>query len=283
LGLNQYFLHLMIGLKRDGHLQGRRVVELGAQQLGDAFLRDSAAQKELAALHGIDAARLPKLPPSADGIAPGAEPHARPFYEALGYEYACLDLDGSPGAIPLDLNYDEAPAEHRGRFDLVTNFGTTEHVANQLNAFKVIHDLAAPGAVMIHELPAQGNVNHGFFNYNPKFFRMLAENNGYETLYLDYRWTEIRPGLPEEVQFQIEQFVSLAGRPLCGVSDAALFVAQRKTRDSPFVPPIDVPAGTVAPNAILAERYAPVFKPRGGIYTALRYLRRAAILLLTRR
>jgi hypothetical protein len=29
------------------------------------------------------------------------------------------------------------------------------------------------------------------------------------------------------------------GRPLCGVSEAALFVAHRKTRDDLFVPPLD--------------------------------------------
>jgi hypothetical protein len=32
------------------------------------------------------------------------------------------------------------------------NFGTTEHVANQLNAFKLIHDLAAKGCIMVHTL-----------------------------------------------------------------------------------------------------------------------------------
>jgi hypothetical protein len=77
----------------------------------------------------------------------------------------------------LDLNYDEVPAENRGRYDLVTNFGTTEHVVNQLNAFKIIHDLTAPGGVMIHELPAQGQIDHGFFAYNPKFFHKLELSN----------------------------------------------------------------------------------------------------------
>jgi len=282
MGLNEHFLHLMIGLKQSDRLQGHRVIEIGAQQLSDAFLRDTAAQRQLAVLCGINPDLLPKLPTSGAAIRPGSEPHARAFYEALGYEYACIDIDGSDDAIQLDLNYDEVPAQYRGCFDLVTNFGTTEHVMNQLNAFKVIHDLTAPGGVMLHELPAQGNVDHGLFSYHPKFFRMLGYNNGYETLFLDYRWTEIRPGLPEEVRFQIEQFVSLAGRPLCGVSAAALFVAQRKTRDGPFVPPIDVPTGTPAPSDVLADRYWPVFKPRGGIYTVLRYLRRAAVLLLTR-
>jgi hypothetical protein len=43
-------------------------------------------------------------------------------------------IDGRPGSIPLDLNYDPAPNESLGKYQLVTNFGTIEHVANQLNA-----------------------------------------------------------------------------------------------------------------------------------------------------
>ena len=39
---------------------------------------------------------------------------------------------------------------------MVTNFGTTEHIANQLQSFKIIHDLAAPGALMLHVVPAGG-------------------------------------------------------------------------------------------------------------------------------
>lgn len=282
MGLNEHFLHLMIGLKTQGKLSGPRVAELGAQQLSDAFLKDRKSIVELAKLHGVDADRLPSLPESAAGIAPGREPHSRSYYEALGYEYVAIDIDGSPNSVPLDLNYDDVPRELLGRFNLVTNFGTTEHVSNQLNAFKIIHDLAATGAVMLHEVPAQGLINHGLFSYNPKFFQKLAESNAYETLFLDYRWTEIRPGLPEDLRFLIERYVSVEDRPLCGISEAVLFVAQRKTHDRPFVPPLDVPVGSRPPSDVIADRYAPVFKPPLRSLTA-RYLRRAASVLLTRR
>jgi hypothetical protein len=61
----------------------------------------------------------------------------------------------------LDLDFDGIPTEHKGKYSLVTNFGTTEHVANQLNAFKIIDELTALNGVMVHELPAQGWFNHG--------------------------------------------------------------------------------------------------------------------------
>src|SRR5205085_2282669 len=111
-----------------------------------------------------------------------AAPMARDFWLWLRFDYAAIDIDDSPGSIPLDLNYDNAPPKEVGRYNLVTNFGTTEHIANQLNAFKVIHELTAPGGVMIHHLPAQGMFNHGLVNYNPKFFWMLARSNGYKFL-----------------------------------------------------------------------------------------------------
>jgi SAM-dependent methyltransferase len=282
MGLNEHFLGLMIGLKEKGYLHGQRVMEMGAQQLSDAFLRDRADQEKLAAMFGKDPAQLPDLPRSAEGIAPGDEPHSRTFFEALGYEYACVDIDGTAETLVLDLNYDDVPPANRGRYDLVTNFGTTEHVINQLNAFKIIHDLTAPGGVMIHELPTQGLIDHGLVAYNPKFFRMLGENNGYETLFYDFRWTEIRSVMTPGMRDEIENYISTIGRPLFGISEAVLFVAQRKIKDTPFVPPLDVPYGTKAPSAVLADRYWPVFKPQGGIKAFRRKLKRLIILMLIR-
>ena len=125
---------------------------------------------------------MPVQPPADDAVAP----LARGFWTWLGCTYAAIDIDGTPGSIPLDLNVDDAPAAARGAFHLVTNFGTTEHIANQLNVFKVIHDLAVPGGVFVHEVPAQGMWNHGLVNYNPKFFWMLARSNGYEVIFMDY-------------------------------------------------------------------------------------------------
>jgi len=285
MGLNEHFLGLMIGLKEKGYLNGSRVMELGAQQLSDAFLKDRAAQEKLGGLFGKAPAQLPVLPGSTAGLQPGSEPYARPFYEALGYEYGCIDIDGTPQALALDLNYDEVPPEYRGRYDLVTNFGTTEHVINQLNAFKIIHDLTAPGGVMIHELPAQGLIDHGLLAYNPKFFRMIGANNSYETLFFDFRWTEIRGVLPINIVAEIESYLSTVGRPLCGISEAVLFVAHRKTRDGPFVPPIDVQRGTQAPSSVIADRYWPTFraKPRNRLHKYYRLLRRAAALWVMRR
>jgi hypothetical protein len=45
------------------------------------------------------------------------------------------------------LNHEPTPQKFVGDFDLVVNFGTTEHLLNQYNAFKVIHDATKVGGV----------------------------------------------------------------------------------------------------------------------------------------
>jgi hypothetical protein len=76
------------------------------------------------------------------------------------------------------------PAEYRCTFDLVTNIGTTEHVTDQINAFRVIHEFAKPGANFLHSVPFAGYFNHGLYNYHPIFFVFLASANEYEIVHL---------------------------------------------------------------------------------------------------
>jgi hypothetical protein len=68
----------------------------------------------------------------------------------------------------------------RGAYDAVLNFGTTEHVVNQFHSFKTVHDLLTVGGFAYHQVPSIGYSDHGYFSYEPKFFRHLAEANGYE-------------------------------------------------------------------------------------------------------
>jgi hypothetical protein len=271
MGLDITDIDLLARLSESGHIQsGHAVVEIGAQQLSDSFLKSREALAHLAALHGIS---LPCPLPSAletTGIVHGnlqhlaAEaPPASQFWTWLGYRYASIDIDGTPGSISLDLNYDDVPEPHRGAYAIVTNCGTTEHVANQLNAFKIIHELAAVGGVIIHNLPAQGMFNHGLVNYNPKFFWMLARSNGYTLLHMNFISQESYYSLPDNVLQSIAPFDANPAERLHGykAADCYLIVALKKVYDTPYVPPLDVPTGTTPPNAVLRERYWSVFKP----------------------
>jgi hypothetical protein len=50
-----------------------------------------------------------------------AEAVFREFWKWLGFDYAAIDIDGSLGSTPLDLNYYPAPNESLGKYQLVTN------------------------------------------------------------------------------------------------------------------------------------------------------------------
>ena len=56
----------------------------------------------------------------------------------------------------MDLNIHFVPADLQSKFDLVTNYGTTEHVLNQMLAMRSIHDLVKPGGLIHHDLPWAG-------------------------------------------------------------------------------------------------------------------------------
>src|ERR1700731_5062951 len=131
-------LPLPMALKRRGYIpNGSAVIEVGAQQLDESFLgakNDIAAPGRFFGITTPPPAFAWTGPRSDTNVLAGA-PLAREFWTWLGLNYASIDIDGSPGSIALDLNYDAVPPEAVGKYGLVTNFGTTEHVANQFNAF----------------------------------------------------------------------------------------------------------------------------------------------------
>ncbi len=165
---------------------------------------------------------------SGTGIA-----SSRSLHEYLGFtRYTSIDIDAAHGAIPLDLNFDDVPAEHRGQYGLVTNHGTAEHIINQANTFKAIHDLASPhGGLMLSVSPFIGWVEHGFFNYQPNFFNALARFNGYEVLGL---WVnhDPRPTLVSLQDDGAKDFCIELGQNYLLVS------LLRKTSDAAFFMPV---------------------------------------------
>lgn len=270
MGFSRIDLELLIRLAEQRYIPlNRYIVEIGAQQLSNDFLRASdLVSKAGAVLGGAPSYSLPTELPSqisSEGVELlGREaPFARHFWRAHGFEYTAIDVDGSPESVPLDLNFDEVPRTLRGRFGLVTNFGTTEHICNQLNAFKSIHDLAALGGVMVHHLPAAGALNHGIFNYNMKFFWHLARSNDYKWLYANYYGSQHSYAFPQNIREFVDAYepASMAKVRQREVSDCAIQIAFQKQLDIAFVPPIDVDTGLKTTNTELNYRYWTVFQP----------------------
>jgi hypothetical protein len=259
-------LPLLMALKRRGYIpNGSAVIEIGAQQLDDSFVR---AKGDIAAAARFFGITTP--PPSFAWTGPRSDtnvlagaPLAREFWTWLGLSYASIDIDGSPGSIPLDLNYDEVPTEFIGKYDVVTNFGTTEHVTNQLQSFKIVHDLATPGGLMLHVLPASGGLNHGLVSYNPKFFWMLGRSNGYKIAFMTMGQSERNSGLPQNLLEFLALYEPKAADDFAAfrMPVTSIVVALQKVFDTPFVAPLDVPDGATTEHASLRERYWSVFQP----------------------
>jgi len=271
MGYSSDLLNILIFLRGQGHFtRGMSVMEIGAQQLSNDFLAATAELDDVGKLFGVE--RTLSLPaPESTYLVHGQlehlsaqAPSSRDFWRWLGFDYAAIDVDGSPGSLAIDLNFESAPPETIGKYQLVTNYGTTEHVANQLNAFKIIHDLTAVGGLMVHELPAQGMLNHGLVNYNFKFFWMLARSNSYKVVLADYRQSPQSYSLPDNIVDFIRDANPHPHPHLRDfmVADGSLMVALQKIYDIPYVAPIDVPTGAeIGLSAQQKQRYWTVFEP----------------------
>jgi hypothetical protein len=104
------------------------------------------------------------------------------LFELVGWEYVSIDMVEF-ATIKGDLNTYQVEARHFGYFDCVANFGTTEHIFNQLNCFWNIHYATKVGGFIVHMVPASGFYYHCLFSYNPKVFLLMAEANRYQVLH----------------------------------------------------------------------------------------------------
>src|SRR5437588_5894902 len=173
MGLGPPVLALYRQLRAAGVFDGiTEVMELGAQNV---WCPQSELVKSLFKALSKPDATAEMLSRFANWKGSGLE-----LYTALGFNYRCVDLDPQFNSIPLDLNFDPCPPEHMGKYGFVTNHGTSEHILNQYNVFKVMHDFTKPGGYMLHAVPFTVHLEHGFFNYQPNFFEALARYNSYE-------------------------------------------------------------------------------------------------------
>jgi SAM-dependent methyltransferase len=166
---------------------GKSLLDIGTSNLYDvdaqelvAFFRRhgcrlSDAVENFAAQVALGSGRAP------DGSARN-ESWLGQAVEAIGMTYDSVDVALGYKTRVVDLNRQSVQPDMRNAFDVVLNCGTTEHILNQLNAFRFIHDATKVDGLMIHQVPNTGHTDHGYFTYTSRFFFDLASYNKYDLL-----------------------------------------------------------------------------------------------------
>jgi len=169
--------------------------------------------------------------------------------EKAGMTYLALDIANGFRTRIFDLNNETIPRVFARSFDVVLNFGTTEHVVNQLNCFRVIHDATRVGGSIVHQVPTTGYIDHGYFCYTPRFFFDLAAYNNYELT--AFRYSGPAPGNDsyDVVRDYIPYFPALEASisdPFA-VPSRTLFIVLRKTVHAPLNLPKERSTSVVRP------------------------------------
>jgi SAM-dependent methyltransferase len=210
---------------------GGSIVELGAQQIYCQG-NETSVVEFIACCSALDPAVKPASVYSRKEIARFADiGYLGELLTACGFEYQSLDLINAYNTVLFDLNIHEVPEALRGRFDLVTNFGTTEHLINQALAMQTMHDLAKPGGIIYHDLPMSGYLTHGYFSYTPLFFQDLAAANDYKVVQQYFSRAATPVAAPK--------FMRENGFPDAEFANYGLDFILQKTSDAPFHMPLD--------------------------------------------
>lgn len=154
---------------------GDLVVDLGSQMINADTPHTGVAKFIRTFDPGFDEELLSSRFPST----PHYYAYMGEVWALAGLDYFSYDIPEAPRSRVFDLNFHDVSQRDCGAASLVLNIGTTEHIINQFNCFKVVHDLLRVGGVAIHQVPFAGMLNHCLFNYQPKFFVSLIINNGY--------------------------------------------------------------------------------------------------------
>lgn len=160
MGLNIEYLSFFDQIDKVFPLKDKNMVALGSQEMHDqkAVLEKYASQNNYVKFGKTFSVR-------------------DLFREKYGLaEYTDMDFNDSAD-IKIDFGI-PLPEKYHGKFDIVLDGGTSEHIFDIANVFKNMHDLLRPEGIFIHMSPYTW-MEHGFYNFNAKFFHFLDKANSY--------------------------------------------------------------------------------------------------------
>lgn len=107
--------------------------------------------------------------------------YSEPLFEILGGNKAeSMDFsDYEKATIIHDLNV-PVPDQYKGKFSVIVDGGTIEHVFNFPVAIKSCMEMLEVGGHYIGITPANNQMGHGFYQYSPELlFNIFREENGF--------------------------------------------------------------------------------------------------------
>ena len=101
------------------------------------------------------------------------------LFAALGADrVTTLDIAGDDCDLLADLTDDfacsEAMRPYLGRFDVIIDYGTSEHVLNAPQALVNAYNLLSNDGVYIFDLPLSGWVSHCLYQFTPSYFLSIG-------------------------------------------------------------------------------------------------------------
>lgn len=114
---------------------------------------------------------------------PSKYPYFSEWWKAKGVDYISIDLNGENDAKKWDLS---KPIKTDRTFDLVCDFGTSEHVQEYYQCLSTIDQLTKVGGYIIKENPKTGNwPGHGYHYVDQQFYKDLCAKTGYELIHIE--------------------------------------------------------------------------------------------------
>lgn len=124
-----------------------------------------------------------------DQMVTHCSPHyvAKELYKSLGCgHYVSVDGNGR-GTVTFDLNRKTSELAEMlkvRQFDLVTDFGTGEHIFDQAAFWRTVHLMTAVGGFIVFDRPSQGYPGHCFWRTDLSTYQDIAGENSYDVLEL---------------------------------------------------------------------------------------------------
>lgn len=267
MGLGMWYMQYM-SEKRFFDSKNSKVLDIGSQNLLSAEAEDIVA---FAKKHGYIGS-LEYLSEEAKRISyfsiprPGERTsYVSELFDLTDIEYHSFDICPALKTEIFELNFQSLPDKFKNYFDVVLNFGTTEHILNQYNAFKIMHEATKIGGRIFHQVPTMGWFNHGYVCYHSLFFQDIGQCNKYEVtdiwlnqagvMSMEVLNLDVRPGDdPLLLTNEKNSMLNISNNIFPNYNINVLFT---KNVDAEFKIPLELQTSHSAPD--------PKFKPEEGI------------------